>query len=257
MRHFLFFLALAVCFNSLAQENTPAAVIDQIMVTPHPEKVAAFHKGVAEHNKQFHAEAPRQVAVYQIMTGPNTGKYIWNLGPCTWADLDERPMDDAHDDHWTTAVASTLTTDSNGTFWKHHPDLSSMSSNFKLNMLNITFWDIKQGMGNFEKATALIDKFVKVYREAYPEDVFGIYSNVLGSTAEGRDMAIVGFMDNYADMANEHPDLPEKFNAMHGEGSFEKTLQEWSDLLQGSANEMWVYMPKLSTLPAEVQVTQN
>lgn len=257
MKKILFVMAMAVCFSSFAQEETPTVVFDQIMVTPHPEKIADFHKAVAEHNNQFHADAPRQVAVYQIMTGPNTGKYIWNLGPCTWADMDERPMDDAHNNHWTSAVASTLTTENMATFWKYHPEFSSISSDFTLNMLAITFWDIKRGMGNFEKVTGIIEKFVKLYRENWPEDQFGMYSNVMGSTGEGRDLAIVGFMDKYADMANEHPDLPEKYNAMHGAGSFEADMKIWVDLVQAESNEMWVYMPQLSSRPAEVVVTQN
>jgi hypothetical protein len=256
MKHLLLTMAFLATICGFAQDDAPAVVFDQIMITPQPTKIAEFYKAVAEHNKQFHTEAPRQVAVYQIMTGPNTGKYIWNLGPCTWAELDERPMDAAHDKHWSSTVTPTLTTDANGTFWRFHPKLSSMNNDFKLNMLDITFWDIKQGMGNFDKATAIIEKFVKVYQTEYPDDNFGIYSNVMGSTAEGRDMAIVGFKDNYAAMAVQHPDLPEKFNAMHGEGSFEKTMQEWGDLLQGSASEMWLYMPELSTLPAEVSVSQ-
>lgn len=112
MKRIISVLVMLACTAAMAQGEAPVVVFDQIMITPHPEKVMAFQKGVAEHNKQFHADAPRQVAVYQIMTGPNTGKYIWNLGPCTWAELDERPMDDAHNDHWANAVASNLTTES-------------------------------------------------------------------------------------------------------------------------------------------------
>ncbi|WP_224490642.1 hypothetical protein [Robertkochia flava] len=257
MKRILVLLALVAFIGTYAQDEAPTVVFDQIMVTPNPSKVAEFHKAIAEHNKQFHSEAPRQVAVYQIMTGPNTGKYIWNLGPCTWADLDERPMDKAHNDHWANAVGPTLTTEANATFWEYHPELSNMNIDFKLNMLNITFWDIKMGMGNFDKVKGIVEKFVKLYHESYPDDNFGIYSNVMGSTAEGRDMALVGFMDKYADMAESNPDVPEKYNAMHGAGSYEKDMNEWVNLIQGSANEMWVFMPELSSRPAEVQVTQN
>lgn len=257
MKNILLVLALAVCMISYAQEEAPTVVFDQIMVTPHPEKVADFHKAVAEHNKQFHSEAPRQVAVYQIMTGPNTGKYIWNLGPCTWAELDARPMDDAHNNHWSANVTPTLTTEANGTFWEYHPQYSSMSADFTLNMLHITFYDVKRGMGNFDKLKPIMERFTKMYRELYPEDMYGIYTNVMGSTSEGRDLAIVSFLDNYADMAIEHPDVPEKYNGMFGDGSYEKDMKTWMENTMGAATEMWAYMPELSSRPAEVQITQN
>lgn len=257
MKRILSVLAIFAFTVSMAQEKAPSVVFDQIMITPHPEKVAAFHKAVAEHNKQFHTDAPRQVAVYQIMTGPNTGKYIWNLGPCTWAELDERPMDPSHNDHWANAVAPTLTTESNATFWEFHPEFSSMTSDFKLNMLSITFYDIKRGIGNFDKIKPIMERFTKLYRATYPGDMFGTYTNVMGSTAEGRDLAIVGFLNNYSDMAKENPDVAEKYDAMHGKGSYEKDMTVWMEATQGAASEMWVYMPELSTRPAEVQITQN
>ncbi|THD68000.1 hypothetical protein E7Z59_10155 [Robertkochia marina] len=257
MKHILAVLALAVGLCSYAQEEAPTVVFDQIMLTPQPEKVVDFHKAVAEHNKQFHAEAPMQVAVYQVMTGPNTGKYIWNLGPCTWEQMDGRPMDAAHDNHWDNNVTPTITTESSATYWKYHPEYSSMNSDFSLNMLGITFWDLKRGMGNFEKVTGIIEKFVKLYRETWPEDQFAIYSNLMGSTGEGRDMAIVGFLDNYGDLAIEHPDLPEKYNAMYGEGSFETDMNLWLEIVQAESNEMWRFMPDLSSRPAAVEITKN
>ncbi|MBL7473624.1 hypothetical protein [Robertkochia sediminum] len=257
MKRILSILVMVACTAALAQEQTPTVVFDQIMVTPHPEKVMQFHKAVAEHNKQFHTDAPRQVAVYQIMTGPNTGKYIWNLGPCTWQELDERPMDTGHNEHWVNNVTPTLTTEAHGTFWQYHPEFSNISNNFKLNMLSITFYDVKRGIGNFDKIKAVMERFTQLYREKYPEDMFGIYTNVMGSTKEGRDLAIVGFLNNYADMASENPDVPEKYDAMFGKESYEKDLQTWMENMEGSASEMWLFMPELSSRPAEVEVAQN
>lgn len=102
-----------------------------------------------------------------------------------------------------------------------------------------------------------MERFTKLYRELYPEDRFGIYTNVMGSTGEGRDLAIVGFLDNYADMAKENPDVPKQYDEMFGKGSYEKDMQTWVENTEGSAAEMWAFMPKLSSRPAEVKVAQN
>lgn len=257
MKQFVCLLAALITCSAFAQQAQPYVVYDQIMLTPNPEKIAEFQKVLAEHNQKFHPEGAYDVGVFQIMTGPNSGKFIWNLGPVTWADMDKRPMDKAHNEHWATAVAATLTTDSWATYWRHHPEFTNMSQDFELNMLRVNFYDIKRGMDSWEKVEKIMERFTKLYREHYPDDVFATYSNVMASTGEGKDMAIVGFVDNFAAMGDENPDVPEKYNAMYGEGSFEKDITTWLEVMVGESSELWMFLPDLSTSPKQVTVSQN
>lgn len=42
-----------------------------------PGKSGELVKGLKEHNAQFHTDGPNKTYVWSIMTGPNSGKYMW------------------------------------------------------------------------------------------------------------------------------------------------------------------------------------
>ena len=257
MKQLLAFMAMMLFISIHAQNDAPSMVFDQVILDVEPGKMDEFSRQITEHNKQFHASEPNTVRVYNVTAGANTGKFIWNMGPCTFADMDKFDDSSAHQQHWVNNVMPTLKSMSGGTYWKFHPEFSNFQKDFKLNMLNLTFFDIKRGMGNWDTLKGIIEKITKVYHENYPNETYGIYSNMMGSTKEGRDLAVVGFMDNFAAMDENIPDFEEKYNAMHGNGSWDRDMKTWVDLTEGSENELWVFIPELSTGATDVMSTDR
>ncbi|WP_224482694.1 hypothetical protein [Robertkochia aurantiaca] len=255
MKSFAFALFLLGSFCFAQQSST--VVVENVYLTPNPEKLAAFKKNMAEHNKKFHNDS-YQARIYSVMAGENAGKVVWSMGALPWEAFDSRPAaGDGHDEHWDTAVMPNTKGAVAATYWKFHPELSLMPETLTLDKLDISIFDIKRGMGNFEKVQAFLKKVLEMNKENYGDQPYGVYSNQFSSTNEGRDIAFVGFIDNFAELGNDNPEWPQKYDAMHGEGSFDRDLGEFMDLTEGSSRELWVLMPELSGGSPEVTLNQN
>ncbi|WP_340076539.1 hypothetical protein [Leptobacterium sp. I13] len=250
----LFFIALLLSFITNAQDNQEAVIFENVMLTVQPGKSKQFEKAVAYHNKKFHNQDAYGCRVYWIASGPNSGKYIWSM-PSTWSSMDTRPQDEnGHNDDWAANVEPTLKAEVHTSYWKTNDKHSRIHKDFKLDKLLITFFDIKRGKG--KEAMDLIAKVKKVYAEKIPNETYGVYTNEMGSTKEGRDLALVWFFEKSSWMSDDH-EFPKKYGEMYGEGSWDTFLKEWYDATNGSETELWVYRPDLSGLSAEVVAASN
>jgi len=72
---------LLLPFLAISQNNTEYGVFENALLTPNPTQISQFEKGITAHNKKYHGEGPYGVRVYWISNGPNTGSYVWTMGP--------------------------------------------------------------------------------------------------------------------------------------------------------------------------------
>ena len=94
----LFYTMLLLPFLVLAQNSQESLVLENVMLTVHPEKIAEFEAGIAAHNKKFHSDGPYGARVYNILNGKNAGKYMLIMGPLPWSAMDGRPTSKEHTD---------------------------------------------------------------------------------------------------------------------------------------------------------------
>ena len=245
----LFFLALLIPAFIVAQNNNEYAVFENGMLTANPTKVKEFEKGMAAHNKKYHANGIYGARVYFISNGPNVGKYIWAMGPLPWSAFDKRPSLQGHDDDWNANVAPYMLANGNQTYWKFHADLSNFPKDFNLNKLLVDMYDIKR----FKTSAVLklLKKIEKVMKTKYANASYGMYTNELPSTKDGRDLAFVSFFENSGWMGEDR-EFAKKYDEVHGEGSFGYFLKEWKELTNGSESEIWVYREDMSGLNSKV-----
>lgn len=242
----LILLVLLVPFLVISQTSDEYMVFENAMITVHPSKVADFEKGVAAHNKQFHSDGTYGARVYWISNGKNVGRYIWAMGPLPWAAMDDRPAQEGHDEDWNTNVLPYLELDSDQTYWRFHPDKSNFPATFALKNLWVRTFDMKRFTS--EKSNELLAMIHKTMVEKMPEETFGVYTNEFPSMSDKKDVAFVNFFSNSA-WIGEDGKFTEKFEEVHGEGSFKNFLTEWEAITEGtSSNEIWVFREDLSGL---------
>lgn len=254
MKKLSLLLLLLPCFL-LSQESDQYLVIENALISVHPAKVTEFEKGVAAHNKKFHADATYGARVYWIGNGKNVGKYMWVMGPLPWAAMDQRPAQDGHDEDWNTNVLPHMMAEGDQHYWRFHPDKSNMSSNFEIKNLWVRTFDVKRFKQ--EGTMELIGKIQKAMVDKMPGEVFGVYTNEFPTMKDRQDLAFVNFFDN-SSWIGEDSKFTEHYEATHGEGSFAQLLSDWEDVTHGTySNELWVFRPDLSGLGAAVDVTQR
>ncbi|MEK6155540.1 hypothetical protein WIW50_19940 [Flavobacteriaceae bacterium 3-367] len=250
----LILAALLIPFLINGQEPTPSTIFTNVMLTAHPTKIAEFEAGLAAHNKKYHADGPYQASVFWIASGKNSGKYIWSMGPNTWASMDDAPANDPeHTADWNTNVVAHAMPDQETTYWRSDMKHSNFSKDFSLKNLSIFMIDIKRfKQMEFE---AVLDKVTKVYKEKDPEQQWGVYFNEMNNV-DGKDFVWVNFFDKSAWLGKDDK-FPQYFEEVHGEGSFPQFLKDFEAATDGQQSEFWIFRGDLSGANGEVQAVNG
>ena len=103
MRLLILFLMFST--SVMAQETM---IYENIILTPNKKLEGKLISGVKLHNAKYHTGGKSTASLYSILTGPNSGKFVWLDGPMTYADLDQQP-DAAHMADWGKNIQSYIT----------------------------------------------------------------------------------------------------------------------------------------------------
>lgn len=253
-------LSSLILFNCITyaqkQNGTEYLVFENALLEPNPSQIEQFEKGVAAHNKKYHGEGPYGVRVYWVNNGPDTGSYVWTMGPFPWSSVDNRPTQkDGHDTDWNANIAPYLASGSGDqSYWKFNPEVSRFPKDINLKNLLVDYYDVKRG--KMADAMKLIEKVNKVYADKLPNETFGIYTNEFPSTKEGRDLVVISFFDKSAWLSQDN-EIVKKFDEVHGMGSWEQFLKDWYAITDGGESELWIYRPELSGLGATVKAVER
>ncbi len=192
-------------------------------------KEKEFEKAVLAHNKQFHPEGTYQAFLRAILTGPKAGSYTWITGPNTFSDFDSAPGEGAHNDDWTNNVDQYVKHYGTVEHWKRNKELSFTAEGTEgQTMSQVWFIDVKNGKNEqFKKALATA---IKVTKKQGTDTVHTYNSQFSGG--DGRDVAMVFGMEGWSSFDDDDT-FYKDYEAMHGEGSFQKFLQEWTGATNG------------------------
>lgn len=233
----------------MVSQTNESLVIENVMLTVNPEKIAEFETGIAAHNKKFHAEGPYGARVYNVLNGKNAGKYMLIMGPLPWSAMDGRPSSQEHTDDNNKNINKYLTSEVEVNYMKMHPDLSNFSKDFEIKKVSVFMLDVKR-FKQQDFIEKVLKKVSKVYKEKMPDQLFGVYSNEMNNM-DGMDFAWVDFFENSSWLGRENK-LPQYFEEVHGAGSFTKFMADVEATTDGDRTEIWVLRNDLSGPNAKV-----
>lgn len=240
-----------VLMPSLVQGQDP--VLNQVILTPKPDKITEFEAGLASHNKRFHSEGQHSVNVFWISNGKNAGKYVWSTTPVPWAAMDkEHPNKENHEADWNKNVAPYTDGSQEAYFFKYDLTLSHFPKDFTLKYLSVFMLDMKRFKNR--EFMALLEKIKKVYAEKMPDRIYGIYFNAMPSNDDRvfeRDFGWVEFFDSMATLGAEDK-FPQYYEEVHGSDSFASFLSEFEAATKGDVMELWVFRKDLSGTSGEI-----
>lgn len=240
---------LLLPFMMVAQTNE-SLVIENVMLTVNPEKIAEFEAGIATHNKKFHADGPYGARVYNVLNGKNAGKYMLIMGPLPWSAMDARPSTQAHTDDNNKNINKYLESEVEVNYMKMHPELSNFSKDFEINKVSVFMIDVKR-FKQPDFMEKVIKKVVKVYKEKMPEQLYGIYTNEMNNT-DGMDFGWVDFFDNSSWLGKDDK-FPQYFEEVHGAGTFSGFLADVEATTHSDRTEIWQLRKDLSGSSASVK----
>ncbi len=245
---------LLLPFIAVSQNGNEYMVFENGLLSPKLDKISQFESGLAAHNKKYHKEGTFGARVHWIGNGPNTGKYIWSMGPLPWSAFDNRPAQEGHDEDWNSNVLPYMMPETDQNYWKYEAELSNFPKDFKLNKLLVDFYDVKRFKGS--EAKSLLGKINKVMKEKFADATYGVYTNELPNSKHGNDIAVIYFFEKSGFMGEDWK-FADKYNEVHGAGSFDTFMKDWENVTQGKYSEIWHYKSELSGLPGDVKVAER
>ena len=245
-------MIFAITFGTMttvnAQDNSSYSMWESITLTPDNTKFKELAEGMSKHNKKYHQNGPYKAIVYNITTGPNIGKIVWEMGPLKYSDLDKRPSKGGHDEDWRDNVMPFVKKMTNGEYWKQDDKLSNVNmmdtDKVTYPLLYIRYHEVAKDKGyNIDNLLKQISETVKAMDGINP---WGVYDNQFRQGYDiGRHIATVSFLKNWAELDDDN-NFKETFIKVHGEKSWDPFIKGMSDTFSNSWDEIWEYNAKLS-----------
>lgn len=235
------FLAMALCLClTLSAQDTDYIMFQTIELTPKDGMVKQLNEGIKAHNAKYHKEGDQSAQVWQISSGPNSGKLLWVMGPVTWATFDKE-MTDAHLDDWMKNVGA----NSNMGAWNYWRLLDGMAyspEDFKASMMLVRYFGINEQKGDNAR------KHFKQVVDLYAAEKFGSALFVFSNQAQmgtDPDWAIMWQYENWAALDNDD-EFWEKYEAKYGD-NMEEFFENWNEFTEWKGMEFQTYLPDLSS----------
>ncbi|MGB5361689.1 MAG: hypothetical protein WBN17_00110 [Aureibaculum sp.] len=220
---------------TLAQDTPKNVLVETIYLMPEKGKEKEFEKAVKLHNDTFHGKAPHQAGMNLVLTGPETGWYVWYMGPTTYTDLDTRPTGD-HDGDWTAKIDPLVKKYGKTEYWKYE-DAISYSPEGSLDTKYSNIWIVDLKRGSWETFKEVMTKVQAVYKKR-TGDTFRIYSNQFNAD-DGRDVAMLFDFNKWAEL-DEDSNFKADYEAINGKDTFAAFLKEWESITPSIKSAVWL-----------------
>ena len=229
-----------------AQESEDYAMWENMMFTPDYTKLKILGENMRKHNETYHKEGPYKATVYNIVSGPNAGKMIWQMGSMMLKHNDNRPGAGGHDADWRDNVMPYIKKIHTTEYWSQDDKKSNTSMLGPDNiypLMYIRYFEVSDdhdfSMDNHFKQVS------ETIKSMDGENPWGLYYNAFRQGDLGRHVATVGFMKKWAEM-----DEDRNFKAAHaklfGEDAWDAFTETAAKTFTNSWDEIWEYNKYLS-----------
>jgi len=228
-----------------AQDQGNEGIAHVVLITPKEGHNEALVNAITDyHHHVAKFEGHHEYTWYEVLTGPETGKYIARSGNHNWADFDAR-----HDwqkeagEMFAKNVAPHIQ-DTQMTMTRDMRDVSHLPESFDgYSHFQVSNWYITNGQrGKFRRGLKTI---VDALKEA-KVDFYWIFIDVV-SGGHGNQVQLVGFNKGWSDMTESDPSFYDIMSeALGGPEAFETFMSDWGTTFKVGQNFMVKLMPEAS-----------
>jgi hypothetical protein len=226
---FLALSMLLLAFNAFSQSKPDAdpMVIESLMILPKMGMEDKFEAAIKAHNTKFHPEGPYVAALRKVEYGPQSGWYVWVMGPTACGSLDTRPeKENGHDEDWSKTIEPLVQEYGQSNLLTYEVDLSYGLDLFKKS-IHYELWMVDLKDGQYYRFKAICEKLKKVYEQINTTS-FIVLKNALHSP-NGTDVAIIWSFNSYGEWFKDYGPK-DAYEKMYGEGSWQTMIDEWMDM---------------------------
>jgi hypothetical protein len=224
-------------FMSAQEEDTKPkyGMVQDVYIKAKQGMNDEFEAAVKAHNEAFHKEGPHSARLYSVATGRDVGWYIWEMGPCTYTDLDNRPAKGAHDEDWDNNVGQHVHKVGRVEYWKYNNKLSYAKEGEEGSKWIIWYFDVKRG--EWYRFQDFMTK-IKNINEKMGESI-GVWTNEYAQN-DGREVSLSFPFSKWADLDEDDWNMKDEYEKEYGAGTWTNALKEWRAVTTESVREVWV-----------------
>jgi hypothetical protein len=192
-------------------------------IVPKMDKLDLFKKGVAAHNKKYHAANPHKVTVWSVITGPASGSYTWVMGATTWTQMDSRPGAGEHQLDWDKNVLPYCESMGEVTYWRNEKDLTYQAADeasfTKMRIRNNYVYP-----GEMDRYLGLMKMISQVYKKKNYASSFTVGTRQ--GASQGPHVASFNSFSKWSWLDNT-TNFRKDYDEVHGSGAYDKFLKEF------------------------------
>ena len=206
------------------------------------DKVVEFEKALANHAQKYHTGDVKW-RVWSIQSGPDAGGYMVTEGPSSWELLDGRgDISAEHMTDWAKNVMPFTIGQGQSGYYDFEADLSTVQLTDYADKIVINHMTAKPG--KISNVKNLLQGFKKVW-EGSKESV-AVYS--VAFSGEPSYIYVTRLKNGFKELASDYrKPMAERYNAVHGAGSFDTWLKDYGENVQSRFSEILMYKPELSS----------
>jgi hypothetical protein len=240
-RTLLLFTALLIAGFIFSQ--TDYRMYENTYLKVKTDKYKEFFEAITHHNKTYHNHGPHHARMWSVTTGPKAGTFLWQMGPCTFTDMDSRPDSKEHMEDWMYNVMPNVWGIDDGGYWRRDEKQVHAPTDSVSTKIIVTFFDLKDDSKHRFKE--MVAQVVEVYNAKNYNNFFASYYPQFDS-GDDRDAAVVYGFKKWANFDDEDREFKKDFEDVHGEGSWEIFRTEARDVIVETVDEIWELLPGLS-----------
>ena len=222
MKKIILFVGILVSAFMPLSAQTDYLQWEVMNIVPKMDKLDLFKKGLAAHNKKYHAANPYKASVYSVVTGPSSGSYTWVMGPTTWTQLDSRPGAGEHQMDWDKNVLPYCESIGEVSYWRNYKDLSYQASgDASFTKMRIRNNFVKTG--EMDRYLGLMKMNLEVYKKKNYTSSFSV--DIRQGVSQGPHVASFTSFAKWS-WFDENRNFRKDFDEVHGAGAYDKFFKE-------------------------------
>ncbi len=244
MRNLLITLLVAAPILLTAQDNSYTMYMTVMLSPENAADQTELETVMKAHNQKFHQGGAYNAVVWNIITGPNTNKLVWMMGPLTFADIDGRPGSTDHYKDWA-KVGQHLGGADGVEYWKRDDKLSNVLSEEPSPLIYVRIWKVNNEYGFL--VNGLLKQISEAVKAMEGENQWTVWDNEFRQGNLGRHLATVSSMKNFAEL-DEDDDFEKAFRKVHGDDSWVPFVRTMGLAFEDSYDEIWSLNTAMSSL---------
>ncbi|HEX5652310.1 MAG TPA: hypothetical protein VFX58_04520 [Chitinophagaceae bacterium] len=235
----LFLLCLLIPLFGISQNKN---VVSTFRVFPKPDKITEFNKAFTAHAQKFH-KGDWSWRVYSIESGPDAGGFHVTEGPLSWDQFEKRGnLGAEHTADWDKNVSPLTTGAGTSGYSEYNTDLSTVQVGDWADKIIITHMFPKPGM------ILMARDMVKLMKKAWEAGNESVAVYFAASSGAPQITTVNRLKAGLSELATGYrKPMPERFNAVNGEGAWTNYLADYAKCIEHRWSEMLFFRADLSS----------